>query len=253
MPYISNLKSQMTDNPLIVPLDVSTRAAACAAARRVRAHIGLVKIGLELFVQCGPEIVRAMVADGLRVMLDLKLHDIPNTVQRATANVAGLGAELLTIHAGGGSAMLRAARAAVQAFEQASGIPGPRLLAVTVLTSIDAQTLREELGVARAVPDQVVMLAHMAQAAGFAGVVASPQEIGALRAACGPDFLIVTPGVRPAGADKGDQQRVCTPAEAIRAGADYLVIGRPIMDAADPAAAAQAILAECVTAVEQRV
>jgi orotidine-5'-phosphate decarboxylase len=242
----------MNANPLILPLDVSTRAAAFAAARRVRAHIGLVKVGLELFVQCGPDIVRALVADGLRVMLDLKLHDIPNTVQRATANVAGLGAELLTIHAGGGSAMLQAARAAVGEFEQASGTAGPRLLAVTVLTSIAAQTLREELGVARAMPDHVVKLACLAQAAGFAGVVASPQEIGVLRAACGPEFLIVTPGVRPAGADKADQQRVCTPAQAIRAGADYLVVGRPILAAADPAAAAQAIWAECVTAMEQR-
>ncbi len=249
---MTNEKCKMKDNPLIVPLDVSTRAAAFAAARRVRAHVGLIKIGLELFVRCGPDIVRALVAEGLRVMLDLKLHDIPNTVQRATTNVAGLGAELLTIHAGGGSAMLRAARTAVSEFEQASGTAGPRLLAVTVLTSIDAPTLREELGVARAVPDQVVMLARLAQAAGFAGVVASPQEIGVLRAACGPEFLIVTPGVRPAGADKDDQQRVCTPAEAIRAGADYLVIGRPILGAADPAAAAQAIWSECVTALEQR-
>jgi orotidine-5'-phosphate decarboxylase len=240
----------MTHNPLILPLDVSTQAAAMAAALCLRAHVGLVKVGLELFVQCGPAMVRTLVTERLRIMLDLKLHDIPHTVQRATANVAGLGAELLTIHAGGGAAMLRAARAAVDAHEQTSGTPGPRLLAVTVLTSISAQMAREELGVARALPDQVVALARMAQDAGCAGVVASPQEITAVRAACGRDFLIVTPGVRPAGADHGDQQRVCTPGEAIRAGADYLVVGRPILAAPDPAAAAQAILAECAAAWE---
>jgi orotidine-5'-phosphate decarboxylase len=239
-------------NPIILALDVSSRAEAAAALQHLQAHIGMCKIGLELFTALGPAFVRELTDNGAAVMLDLKLHDIPVTVQRATANVAALGARLLTLHAGGGGAMLRAARSAVSAYAQQTGTAGPQLLAVTVLTSIDAASLTMELGVARALQDHVVNLARLAQDAGADGVVASPQEISAIRAACGDGFLIVTPGIRPANAEKHDQQRTCTPSAAIAAGADYIVIGRPIMAASDPVAAANDILTECRAAVARQ-
>jgi len=194
-----------------------------------------IKIGLELFCAEGPSIVSALVGRGHAVMLDLKLHDIPETVARATAVVASLGAGLITVHAGGGRSMLEAA-------VKAAGTR-TRVLAVTVLTSLDDADLAT-IGAIGPVGELVKQRAQLAIAAGCAGVVASPHEVAAIRAVAPPDFLIVTPGVRPAGAELGDQKRVMTPKQARAAGADLVVVGRPLRDAADPAAAARAIVAE---------
>jgi orotidine-5'-phosphate decarboxylase len=234
----------MDRNPVIIALDCSDREQACALARSLAPDAGLFKIGLEMFVRFGPAIVADLAAHGRGIMLDLKLHDIPNTVQRAASNLAALGAELLTVHASGGPAMLAAACEGVRTAASELGRPAPRVLAVTVLTSIDAAMLAHALGVARPVTDQVVSLARMARDAGCDGAVASPHEIAAVRSACGPEFLVVTPGVRPGWAASGDQRRVMTPRAALDAGADYLVIGRPVTAADDPCAALRAIRAE---------
>lgn len=241
-------------NRLIAALDVPDRAAADALVAAVGDAASFYKIGLELFMAEGPALVRDFARAGRRVMLDLKLHDIPTTVARAVARAADLGAELLTVHAGGGSAMLRAAVDTAQASNSArsSGSSGGRplrlrILAVTVLTSLDSAALAE-LGLARdvavSIADLVVDRARLAYQAGCHGVVCSPSEAARVRAVAAEPFLIVTPGVRPAGADVHDQARVMTPASARRAGADLIVCGRPIRDAADPAAAARAIAAE---------
>ncbi|HEY3358106.1 MAG TPA: orotidine-5'-phosphate decarboxylase [Polyangia bacterium] len=220
---------------IIVALDSPTLASALAICDRLQGEVGLFKIGLELFSACGPEAIRWVQARG-RVFLDLKLHDIPETVGRAMAAATKHGVELVTVHASGGRAMLvRAAEAAHAA--------GTRVVAVTALTSLDDHDL-EETGQIGPLADLVAARARLAQEAGCDGVVASPHEVAAIRAACGPAFLIVTPGVRPQGADVADQKRVATPAAALAAGADYLVIGRPITGAKDPRAAARAISAE---------
>lgn len=223
-------------NRLIAALDVATADEADALQARLGGAAGWVKVGLELYCSVGPDIVRRAVARGARVMLDLKLHDIPETVARATRQVAGLGAGLLTVHAGGGRAMLEAA------VDGARG-SGMRVLAVTVLTSLDDRDLME-IGAVGPVADLVKRRAQLAAAAGCDGVVASPHEVATIRAATPPGFLIVTPGIRPSGAATGDQKRVMTPAQARAAGADLIVVGRPLRDAADPAAAARAIVAE---------
>jgi len=189
-----------------------------------------------LVKRAGPEVVRRIVGRGERVFLDLKFHDIPNTVAGAVASASQLGVSLLTVHGLGGKAMLEAAVGALPAL-------GMRLLAVTVLTSHDEASLGE-IGVGRPLADQVRDLARLARSAGVDGVVASPHEVALIREACGADFVIVTPGIRPAGARAGDQARAATPAAALSAGADYLVVGRPVTEADDPAAAAQAIVKE---------
>jgi orotidine-5'-phosphate decarboxylase len=213
-------------------LDFSTWAAAERFARAVAPEVGMLKVGLELFAAEGPPAVRAAAALGRPVFLDLKLHDIPNTVEGAARSAAASGASLLTVHASGGEEMMRAA-------VRGAG-PGVRILAVTVLTSLDAAALAA-VGLAGSPAEAVVRLASLAVRAGVAGLVCSPLEVAAVRAAVGPAPLLVVPGVRPAGAAKGDQARVATPAEAVRAGADVLVVGRPLRDAPDPAAAARAI------------
>ncbi len=224
--------------PVLVAIDRPDLGGALALARGLVGAVGGLKLGLELFVAEGPAAVRALATTGLPIFLDLKLHDIPNTVAGAVRAAAGLGAALLTVHAAGGRAMLEAA---VQA-ARASPSP-PRLLAVTVLTSLDDADLAAT-GVAGAPLEQAVRLARLAREAGLDGVVCSPQEIAAVRAALGPGPLVVVPGIRPAGGAAGDQKRIATPAEALAAGADLLVIGRPITTAPDPRAAARAIVAE---------
>lgn len=221
-------------NRLIAAIDAPGRAEADALVDRLAGIPSWVKLGLELFCAEGPAIVRDYVARHHRVMLDLKLHDIPETVARAAARVAGLGAGLLTVHAGGGRAMLEAAVRSAGAM---------RVLAVTVLTSLDEADL-VQIGAPGPVRDLVVKRAELAIAAGCAGVVASPHEIAAVRAIAPAGFLIVTPGVRPADAAAGDQKRVMTPREARTAGADLVVVGRPLRDAGDPARAARTIVAE---------
>jgi orotidine-5'-phosphate decarboxylase len=224
-------------NRLIAALDAPTRGDADALVERLDGVPSWIKLGLELFCAEGPELVRAYTERGLAVMLDLKLHDIPETVARATSKVAALGAGLLTVHAGGGRAMLEAAvRAARDAGDS-------RVLAVTVLTSLDDADL-DQIGARGPVGELVRRRAELAIAAGCAGVVASPHEVAAVRAIAPAGFLVVTPGVRPAGAPAGDQKRVMTPREARAAGADLVVVGRPLRDASDPAAAARAIVAE---------
>jgi orotidine-5'-phosphate decarboxylase len=228
---------------LAVALDLSDRAALLAMARRVAPEAGVLKLGLEAFVAEGPALVREVVASGADVFLDLKLHDIPNTVGRAAAAAVATGAAIVNCHASGGRAMMEAFGGEGRAAAAKAGRPAPRLVAVTILTSLDAGALAA-VGIAGTPGDAALRLAVLARESGLDGVVCSPEEIAAVRAACGADFLLVVPGVRPAGADPGDQKRVATPAEAIRAGADLLVVGRPITGAPDPAAAARAIVRE---------
>jgi orotidine-5'-phosphate decarboxylase len=224
-------------NRLIAALDTPSRADADKLVERLEGVPSWVKIGLELFCAEGPAIVRDFTARGLAVMLDLKLHDIPETVARATAKVAGLGAGLLTVHASGGTAMLEAA---VQAARAGGDM---KVLAVTVLTSLDDSDLAQ-IGAIAPVADLVKKRAQLAASAGCDGIVASPHEVAVLREVVPPGFLLVTPGVRPEGSATGDQKRVMTPRQARAAGADLVVIGRPLRDAANPAAAARAIVEE---------
>ena len=222
----------------IIALDVPSRAAAESLLDRLGAQADFVKVGLQLFTAEGPEVVRAMRARGCRVFLDLKLHDIPNTVAHAVQSAARLDVELLTLHASGGEAMMRAARAA-------AGTDGPRLLGVTVLTSLSAPELGAAWGRdALSAPDEVARLARMAEGAGMDGVVASVAELPVIRGATGEGFRVLTPGIRLAGDDAGDQSRVATPAEAARLGADYVVLGRSVTAAADPAAALRRAVGE---------
>jgi len=215
-------------------LDFPTWAAAEPFARAVAPDVGLLKVGLELFAAEGPSAVRSAAALGRPVFLDLKLHDIPNTVEGAARSAAASGASLLTVHASGGPDMVRAA-------VRGAG-PRVRVLGVTVLTSLDEAALAS-VGLAGPAEAAVVRLARLAVAAGAGGIVCSPHEVAAVRAAVGAGPLLVVPGVRPPGAARGDQARVATPAEAVRAGADVVVIGRPLREGGDPAAAARAIAA----------
>ena len=232
---------------LIVALDFDSLSTALKFAKQVADLVGMFKIGSQLFTSAGPDAVRQVAQLGPDIFLDLKFHDIPNTVAGAVlASAAMPGVQLVNVHALGGSAMLRAATQAISA-----GVPmgadRPRLLAVTILTSMDQKAIRE-VGIGGPPAARVVKLAKLAQKAGVDGVVASVQETKAIRKACGREFLIVTPGVRPketmAGAKNDDQARTATPREAIRAGADFIVVGRPILAAADPRAAAQEIVDE---------
>lgn len=225
--------------PLIVALDFPDLAAARACAAELDPALCRVKVGKELFTRAGPAAVEGLMADGFEVFLDLKFHDIPNTVAGAVRAAADLGVWMVNVHASGGGAMLEAAADAV-----AAAASRPLLIAVTVLTSMDAAALKDT-GVADEPADQVVRLALLAERSGLDGVVCSPLEIAPLRAAIGADFRLVTPGVRPAGAARDDQVRVAAPAVALDAGADYLVIGRPVTQAPDRGAALRAIAAEC--------
>lgn len=229
---------------LIVALDVSSAEAGAKLATKLDGHVGAFKVGLENFSAEGPVLVRFLTSRGAKVFLDLKFHDIPNTVRAAAREAAALGVAMLNVHASGGRKMMEAAREGAElGARQVSGGKRPLVLAVTVLTSLGQDDL-SAMGIAGTEEEVVVRLARMARAAGLDGVVASPREIAALRRALGPDFVIVTPGIRPASSDLNDQVRIATPAIAIQAGASYLVVGRPITAAADPAAAADAIVAE---------
>ena len=232
-----------SDDPrqrLIVALDVSTAAAAQKIVAAVGDSALTYKVGMQLYTAEGPQIVRELVASGRKVFLDLKYHDIPNTVGAAVAEAAKLGVSMLTAHSSGGGKMLSAA------VEAARTNPELIVLAVTVLTSMDGSDL-EKIGVRGTVEESVVRLAHIAVASGCQGVVASAREALSLRAELGNAFAIVTPGIRPSGSNVADQVRVVTPAEAIASGATHIVVGRPITEAADPAAEAKAILAQIST------
>lgn len=232
-------KARLVNVPLLCyPLDYPDASQALSGAERVGASVDVLKVGLELFVEAGPEIVRGVQRLSKPVFLDLKLHDIPETVHRAVARACDLGVDYLTIHTGGGPRMIAAAVDAVS--KRSSAL---QLLGVTVLTSLDAGELRA-LDVSRPPADYALHLARLGFGAGLTGFVCSPQEVSELRAALGPSAVLVTPGVRPLGTDAGDQKRIATPAQAVRAGSSMLVVGRPIRDAADPSVAAAAIRSE---------
>jgi orotidine-5'-phosphate decarboxylase len=230
---------------LLIALDVDTGERAMQLATALRGVAGGFKVGNRLFTSEGPALVRKLVDDGARVFLDLKYHDIPNTVEQAVEAAVHTGAWMINVHASGGLAMMQAAARAARDTSGKLGRPSPLMIAVTVLTSMDQDALRA-VGVGRPVLDQVLALARLTQESGLHGVVASAQETSAIRQACGPDFQIVTPGIRgaSAGTDRNDQSRTMGPAEAIRAGASFIVVGRPIIGAPDPRAAAEAIVAE---------
>jgi len=227
---------------IIVALDVPDAAAALALAARLDASKCSLKVGKELFTATGPGLVRELAGRGFRVFLDLKFHDIPNTVAQACAAATRLGVWMLNVHASGGAAMMAAARDAVGRTAGEAGLPRPLLIAVTVLTSLSAGDLAA-IGVNASPEEQVLRLARLTQAQGLDGVVCSAREAAALKRALGPGFTLVTPGIRPEGSAANDQARVMTPPQAIAAGADHLVIGRPIAAAPDPQAALDAILA----------
>jgi orotidine-5'-phosphate decarboxylase len=229
-------------NPIIVALDVPNVDKALALAEQVAPAVGAFKIGSELFTSAGPDIVRRIRATGAAVFLDLKFHDIPNTVAKAVAAATRLDVQMLTIHAGGGPAMMRAAEAAAQETSKAFGRPAPLVLGVTVLTSMDG----DELGAVGLPPNpgkQVERLAALAASAGMRGLVCSPLELAALRQSLPASMQLVTPGIRGPGDDAGDQKRTLSASEAMAAGASWLVIGRPIYAAENPRAAAEKILA----------
>jgi orotidine-5'-phosphate decarboxylase len=226
---------------IIFAMDVSTMAEIDKWSMLLSASVGKFKIGKQLFTSTGPAAVRKVQENGGSVFLDLKYHDIPNTVAMATLEAARMGVDLVNLHALGGYEMMATTMAALD--KEFKGGERAKVLAVTILTSSTEETLAG-IGIDRSVPEMVVRLAQLAKNAGIDGVVASPQEIGLIREACGPDFLIVTPGVRPAFAAADDQKRIMSPGEAVACGADYLVIGRPISAAAEPVKAAKLIIEE---------
>ena len=233
---------------LLVALDVESADRAMQLVTTLRGLAGGFKIGNRLFTSEGPALVRRIADSGARVFIDLKYHDIPNTVEQAVQAAVGTGAWMINVHASGGSAMMQAAARAARDTSARLGREAPLMIGVTVLTSMDHEALRA-VGVERPVLDQVIALARLTQQAGLQGVVASAQETAAIRNACGPDFQIVTPGIRgaSAGAERNDQSRTMGPAEAIKAGATYIVVGRPIIAATDPRGAAAAIVEELST------
>ena len=234
---------------LIVALDLADPAKARTLATLLAPEVGMFKVGKQLFVNAGPDIVRTIHDLGGEVFLDLKFHDIPNTVAAAAVEAARLGVKLFNVHVSGGPEMMRQTAAAVEEVCENDCLRRPSVLGVTVLTSLDDSDL-EALGIQGGVPAHVVRLARMAQEAGLAGVVCSAQEVPEIRSACGDSFMLVTPGIRPAGQQAGDQKRVMTPGDAVRAGIDYIVVGRPITGADDPVEAARAVVAEMSAAAD---
>ncbi|MGL6140276.1 MAG: orotidine-5'-phosphate decarboxylase [Planktothrix sp.] len=233
----------MSLDKIIVPLDVSTKEDAIAWVEKLP-QVTFWKVGLELFVGCGPEILTFLKSQEKRIFLDLKFHDIPNTVAGACRSASRYGVDLITIHATAGKTALRAAQIAAEAGAKEAGYPVPKLIAITLLTSLNSRDLAFDLKVPLELPEYALQMALLAQESGLAGAVCSPQEVAQLRQTCGDDFLLVCPGVRPVWAEKGDQQRTFTPVEALKAGANYLVIGRPITAADDPITALERIIEE---------
>lgn len=236
---------------LAFPLDVPSAAEARELVDLLREEVGLFKVGKELFCSAGPDFVRGLTAEGLDVFLDLKFHDIPRTVAQASAQAARLGVRILNVHASGSLEMMETTAKEVRRVCRREKLARPTILGVTVLTSLSGEDLRR-IGVRASPRVQVRRLASLALEAGLDGVVASPLEIEAVREACGDRFTILTPGIRPRTADVQDQKRVATPADAIAAGADYVVVGSPIRNAADPVAAARAIVEEMTEGMKRR-
>jgi orotidine-5'-phosphate decarboxylase len=228
---------------LIFALDVEHFGEAQKFVGLLKGHIGLFKVGKQIFTHAGPKVIDMIRRKGEHVFLDLKFHDIPNTVAKASEEATKLGAAMFTLHSMGGYEMMKRAMESSRNVAKQLNVQKPLILAVTILTSMDQATL-EEVGIQTPLEEQVIHLATLAKKAGVSGVIASPREISLIRERCGPNFLIVTPGVRPASATKDDQKRTLTPGEAVRAGADYIVVGRPIKDAEDPVKAADEIVRE---------
>jgi orotidine-5'-phosphate decarboxylase len=224
------------EDRIIVPLDVPTEQAAIALVEQLP-QVTFWKVGLELFVSTGPEIIRTLKNRQKRVFLDLKFHDIPNTIAGATRQAAVYGVDLITVHATAGRRALQAASMAAIEGSQKAGCPSPQLIAITLLTSLSSRDLAFDLKIPVELPEYALQMALLAQETGLNGAVCSPQEVSQLREVCGDDFLLVCPGVRPSWAQTDDQRRSMTPADAIKAGADYLVIGRPITAAPEPVVA----------------
>ena len=237
----------MADNRLIVALDFPDMEAAKNLVSDLGKSVDFYKVGMELFYSVGQNIIMFLHEKKKKIFLDLKLHDIPNTVAEGLCSLMSLGASILNVHASGGYTMMKTAADRIHAEAASRGITPPKLIAITVLTSIDEEDWKKNLGYEMGIEEQVVRLACLAKKAGLDGVVASPQEAAAIRRACGDDFLIVTPGIRPAGAAIDDQSRISTPAAALKNGASQLVIGRPIRLAEHPKQAAMKILKEMET------
>ncbi|MDF9408031.1 orotidine-5'-phosphate decarboxylase [Pelotomaculum isophthalicicum JI] len=231
-------------NPLIIALDVDTIEEASVLVDKLSPYAGAFKVGMQLYNYEGPEVIRILKEKNVAIFIDLKLHDIPNTVAGAARVLTRHGVSILNVHAAGGKTMMREAVKAARDEAAKTGIDCPLIVAVTVLTSIDQEVFNNEVGINGSIQERVVLWARMAREAGLDGVVASPHEIAAIRKACGNDFVIITPGVRPAGVIANDQKRIMTPGEAMRQGATYLVVGRPVTASPDPAQAARAILEE---------
>ncbi len=229
---------------IALALDVDNDQDALAIVAELKDSVGVFKVGLQLFTAYGPDIVRRIIGMGGRVFLDLKYHDIPNTVAKASAEAVKLGVSIFNVHALGGIDMMKAAAESAKETAEKHNLPVPTVLAVTILTSMDEKSMRKELKITRSLQREVAHLARLSQRAGMHGVVASPQEIKMLRRSLRGEFVILTPGVRPAWAEKDDQKRVMTPGEAVKAGADYIVVGRPVLKASDRKAAVEKILEE---------
>jgi orotidine-5'-phosphate decarboxylase len=229
-------------NPLIIALDVDTMEEAEFLVDMLRPYAGGFKVGMQLYNNAGPEVLHRLRAKEAPVFVDLKFHDIPNTVAGATRVLTRLGAAILNVHAAGGGDMMRAAMEAARDEAASANIKPPLVVAVTVLTSISQEVFNDQIGLPGSIEEHVVAWAALAKEAGLDGVVASPREIVAIRKNCGNDFVIITPGVRPAGAAADDQKRTMTPKEAVGLGATYLVVGRPVTKAPDPAKVVKAIL-----------
>lgn len=232
---------------IVLALDVDSDQEALGIVAELKDSVGVFKVGHQLFTAYGPDIVRRIIGMGGRVFLDLKYHDIPSTVAKASAEAVKLGVSIFNVHSLGGLDMMKAAAEAAKETAGKHNLPAPTVLAVTVLTSMDEKDLRKELKITRSLQREVAHLARLAQRAGLHGVVASPREIKMLRRAVRGEFVILTPGVRPAWAGKDDQKRVMTPGEAVKAGADYIVVGRPVLNAADRKEAVVKILEEIKT------
>lgn len=239
----------MVKDKIIVALDVPTKKEALAIVDELGDKVGAYKIGMQLYNACGPEIIEEVTKRKGRIFLDLKFHDIPNTVASAARVAANLGVYMFNVHACGGSTMMKAAADALKEEAAKLDVERPLLIAVTVLTSMNEEELQGEVGISRSLNEQVAAMAKLAKDCGLDGVVASAKEIKLIREACGDDFLIVTPGIRPRDAAADDQKRIKTPGEAVADGADYLVIGRPITKAADRTAAVANIVADIESAL----
>lgn len=233
---------------IILALDVPALDDAIDLVRSTKDFIGMYKVGMELFYSAGSDAVNAIVNEGVPVFLDLKLHDIPETVERTSRVLASMGVDMFNVHCMGGMRMMRAAAGAI---ESQPGEKRVKVLGVTMLTSLTEDEISRELGIRGTIHERVTALARQAKESGLDGVIASPHEIVAIKQACGDEFLVVTPGVRPVGAAADDQRRIMTPAQAIRNGADYIVIGRPITRSSHPRSAAQSLLSEIMRELEE--